>query len=168
MKKQQAINKLLNLVKDDIPQLEKNSIIPQDSGYLAFGKYHISPPVDGIVTVHKQTQLCGEFNNVKTALSWCIADKFRQFKLADQILQLEKQIIMVVADLHVRSTLASRFKTPGQRSATEPKLSARRYRLTQLNHHLDKCVNLAKYWQIRGFNNETARTGRQASYRTNR
>jgi len=33
---------------------------------------------------------------------------------------------------------------------------------------LEKCLNSAKYIQIRGFTNETARTGRTVANKTNR
>jgi hypothetical protein len=48
------------------------------------------------------------------------------------------------------------------------KVEHRREQLARVSDQLTKCVNLAKYWQIRGFNNETARTGRSASQRTSR
>jgi hypothetical protein len=37
-----------------------------------------------------------------------------------------------------------------------------------VDERLTKCVNVAKYWQLRGFNNETARAGRSASHRPHR
>jgi hypothetical protein len=60
------------------------------------------------------------------------------------------------------------LRESARREAVHSKIDSRKYRLRCIAEQLDKCINLAKYWQIRGFNNETARTGRTPPHRTNR
>ena len=66
-------------------------------------------------------------------------------------------------DFDVRSNLVGKFKNSEHRTIVELKLRTRKDRLKLLDNELSKCINLAKYWQIRGFNNETVRTGRTTS-----
>lgn len=169
IKNQKVLNRLQRFAEEEFPSLQQNILIPvENNSYEAFGNYLIKPSGTGTFLVDKMTVPCGEFSSTRSALSWCIADKYNQLGLRDKILVLESKKIMLTADLFVRSTLAAGFKNYTIRSAADTKISAKRDRLSQLNFQLDKCVNLAKYWQIRGFNNETARPGRTPTNRTNR
>ena len=169
MERTRALNKLMSIVKQDLPDLEKNSIIPNDGGgYTAFGKFTLTPTKNNTYIVETYGNQCGEFSTVKSALSWCIAEKYKQHKLSDEIINLEISRFMLVDDIKVRSALASKFKNKELRLAVEPKINSRKDRLKLLDFRLDKCINLAKYMQIRGFSNETVRTGRTSSQRTSR
>ena len=166
---QKVLNRLQRLAEEEFPSLQQNILIPVENNcYEVFGNYLIKPTDTSGFVVNKDSMQCGEFSSTRSALSWCIADKCNQLSLRDQILVLDSRKIMLAADLFVRSTLVARFKNYTTRSAADSKVSARRDRLSQVNIQLDKCVNLAKYWQIRGFNNETARPGRTPTNRTNR
>ena len=165
MKRQQALERLERIIEQDLPTLERNAIIPQDSGYLAFGRYHIQE-IDDVYEVTKYSNVCGHFTSLRGAISWCIADKYNQHRLRWDIHRLEKHKLMVQSDFKTRSALARRSKKP--HDGLDAKPETRQYQLAQIDFQLDKCINQAKYWQIRGFNNETQRTGRTPSHRTNR
>ena len=161
MKRQQAIQRLEQIIEQDLCDLEKTIILADGKRYLVFGKYRIEPEGD-IWIVIKNTLKVGEFGEVRSAMSWCIADKYHQHGLRENISRLEKHRLMLKSDIKVRSGLKINSE------AVAMKIETRRYRLQQIDFQLDKCINQAKYWQIRGFNNETQRTGRTASHRTNR
>ena len=166
---QKVLNHLQRLAEEEFPSLQQNILIPVENNcYEVFGNYLIKLTHNSAFLVHKNNVPCGEFSSTRSALSWCIADKYNQLSLRDEILVLDSRKIMLAADLFVRSTLVAGFKNYTTRSAADGKISARRDRLSQVIIRLDKCVNLAKYWQIRGFNNETARPGRTPTNRTNR
>ena len=161
MKRQQAIRRLEEIIERDLNDLEKNVIVTDGNRYLVFGRYEIEP-LNGAWTVVKYRTPVGEFSSVRSAMSWCIADKYNQHSLRENIRRIDRHKLLLEADIRVRSGI----KASGE--ARHVKIDTRRHRLQQLDFQLDKCINLAKYWQIRGFNNETQRTGRTASYRTNR
>ena len=165
MKRQQAIERLHSILEQDLSTIEKNVIVPDGSGYMAFGRYHIQS-LDGVYEVTKYQLVCGHFTSLRGAISWCIADKYNQHRLRSDIHRLEKQKLMLQSDFKVRSALAKRSKN--SHDGIDAKLETRQYQLAQIEFQLDKCINQAKYWQIRGFNNETQRTGRTPSHRTNR
>ena len=167
MKKNQALARLQQLIEPELLALERNIIIADGSGFIVFGCYRIDPQ-SGHYRVSKHGDDRGEFSVVPTALSWCIADKYQQHNLSTNIMRLEQQKLLLTADIRARSTLNTRIRSQDLRESVEAKLATRRSRLQQVDERLTKCVNLAKYWQQRGFNNETARTGRTPSHRSSR
>jgi hypothetical protein len=153
MKKHQALARLQQLIEPELLALERNIIIPDGAGFIVFGCYRIDPQ-SGDYRVSKHGDDRGEFSAVPTALSWCM--------------RLEQQKLLLTADIRARSTLNTRIRSQDLRESVEAKIATRRSRLQQVDERLTKCVNLAKYWQQRGFNNETARTGRTPSHRSSR
>ena len=80
-----------------------NIIWKNDNGvYEVFGKYKIIPG--------KQTHqvLCwdnevGIFNSTRTALSWCIADKFKAFNVARELLETDNKLSNKLVELNKSS-----------------------------------------------------------------
>ncbi len=167
MKIKRYLPRLEQMVSGDLADLEAKSIFRDGDCYHVFGVYDITPTAVGFV-VTKSGQIIQEFGTVKSALAWCSADKLRKNELSRDILSIERERQLVSADFAVRNYLAQHIKNTDKRDAVRVKLEHRRQRMKALENRLFKCCDLAKYWQIRGFNNETARTGRTASHRTNR
>ncbi len=71
-------------------------------------------------------------------------------------------------DISARANLADSSNNPDFRESVGTKLETKIIRKKQLENQLAKCVNLAKYWQQRGFNNETARTSRSIPNKASR
>jgi hypothetical protein len=150
--------------KDLIP----NTIIKDDKGvYSVFGKYRIEPTRPGYRVFCHASEI-GMFNSTKTALSWCIADKFQAYNTARNILELDTKLGAITADITARTTIAEHSKQWEFRDVVGTKLETKIIRKKQVESELTKCVNWAKYCQQRGFNNETVRTGRNQPNKTNR
>lgn len=167
MKSEQTLKRLEEVLKSSLSEVLPNAIIPSGDGYEAFGEYEIMPE-SGRWQVYRDRRDPLEFSSSRVALAWCIAHKFHQTLLCVDIERLDDEKIMLVSDLAVRTRLKERLKDPQTAEIVETKLTTRRLRLEYVETTLTKCVNRAKYLQIRGFNNETARTGRPASNRTSR
>jgi len=161
------VQKLARMVEQDLPSLAKNIIVPANDGYEAFGVYHICKN-RGRFRVEKYAAIVGDFSHMRTALSWCVADKYHQHRLADDILRLDQVHQTLGDDLQVRTRLAQSLKPANRAEAIKIKIDRKRMAIEDVKFRLDKCINLAKYWQLRGFNNETARAGRTTSHRTYR
>jgi len=166
VKKHQALSRLEEIIRPDLPALESTAIIPDGADYIVFGRYRIQPR-SGSVSVLRYGNHMGEFTMVRSALAWCIADKYSQWLLANDIHGLETNRALTIADLQARSYLGAKIQDPHLAESVEAKIETRKRQLGDLNVRLTKCINLAKYWQTRGFNNETARTGRSAPHRKN-
>ena len=154
------------MVAQDLAALAPNTILPDGRGYLAFEIYSIQPE-QGLWRVTKRGDLQAVMTTVRSAVSWCVADKYAQHRLSTDILQLDQHKLQLENDITARENLAKR-RLSISTDAIAAKIASRRWRLQQIDERLAKCVNVAKYWQLRGFNNETARAGRTASYRTHR
>ena len=166
MSPQKAFHRLHDMVAQDLAALAPNTILPDGRGYLAFEIYSIQPQ-QGLWRVTKRQEPVALMTGLKSAVSWCVADKYQQHHLSQDILQLDQHKQQLENDLQAREALAAR-RLPITADAITAKLASRRWRLAQIDERLAKCVNVAKYWQLRGFNNETARAGRTASHRTHR
>lgn len=152
----------------ELPQLQDKLIIRQDQDtYLLFGKYRMCCG-DNQVTVHSVTQPTEVFSNKRTAISWCVADKHNQRRLADSIRWLDSRRQSLVTDIRCRQQVARASRSGEFQTQVLTKLQHKIAQVVVLDAELEKCLNSAKYWQVKGFSNETARTGRSAAVKTNR
>jgi hypothetical protein len=165
MKSDQEFERALRQeIKDILP----NTIWQNEDGvYSVFGHYRIQPERPGYRVFCGATEV-GVFNTTRTALSWCIADKNQAYNLARELLETDIKLGTLTNDITARATLADRSSNWGFRDAIGTKLETKIIRKKQLENQLAKCVSWAKYCQQRGFNNETARTGRGQPKTTSR
>lgn len=138
-----------------------------DGEYEAFGKYRIVPQNPGYrVYINEDEQ--GYFNSTRTAISWCVADKYKRYNLARDLLTYDNMLTNISNDIFVRAGVASKTKNIDLREKIEMKLEPKIIQKRELESHLTKCVNWAKYLQQKGFENETSRSGSATTIKTNR
>lgn len=167
MKKQeQILQKLQQIVESDFDQLKSNVIIAHDNQYHVFDQYIIDKSPNKTYCVSKHRYVDKNFSTLPVALSWCIADKHQNTNLAYSIQKLDQERVRIADDVFVRETLLKQIKDPERREITYIKIAAKKQGLKAVENRLAKCVSLAKYYQIRGFNrDETARTRRTQTTR---
>ena len=152
----------------EFPTLEHNSIWKNSDGdYTVFGKYSIVKENAGY-RVHCSLTDVGVFYSTKSALSWCIADKFKQYNVARDLMQLDSNLHHLTVDISTRAAIGDCTKNTDQREIILTKLENKILKKKEIENRLAKCVNWAKYYQQRGFDNETARIGRAAANKTSR
>lgn len=138
--------------------VNSNVIIPANGGYQAFGRYHIIKQ-PGHFDVYRGATLAAQPSTAKLALAWCIADKLGKFSLTQELTLFDQEIERRRDEIsHFRHMISTTLDS-GRRYVLEDRLWHSQARLKWLQEHLDKCVNLAKYWQQKGFKDETARIG---------
>ena len=138
-----------------------------DGEYEAFGKYRIVPQNPGYrVYIDEDEQ--GFFNSTRTAVSWCVADKYKRYNLARDLLTYDNMLSNISNDIFVRAGVANKTKNVDLRENIEMKLEPKIIQKKELETHLTKCVNWAKYLQQKGFENETSRSGSATTIKTNR
>jgi hypothetical protein len=139
----------------------------EDGAYQVFGHYRIQPNRPGYRVFCSATDV-GVFSSTRTALSWCIADKHRAYNTARELLTIDNKLTALTHDITTRAALGDRSTSPALREMILTKLESKIIQKKLLENQLTKCVNWAKYIQQRGFDNETARTGRNQPNKTSR
>ncbi len=152
----------------EFKEILPNTIFQNENGsYSVFGKYRIESIRPGYKVYAHATEV-GIFNSTKSALSWCIADKFQAYNTARDILELDIKLGVLSRDIATRTSIAERSSKWEFRDNIGTKLETKIIRKKQVENELAKCVSWAKYCQQRGFNNETARTGRSQPNKASR
>jgi hypothetical protein len=80
-----------------------------------------------------------------------VADKFHQLKLAFEIKMLDTKKQLLSADLNCRQRLADSTDSGEFEEMVLTKMQPKILRLTAINTELEKCLNSAKYLQLKGF-----------------
>jgi hypothetical protein len=159
---------LERMFRQEFKDAVSNLIWQTDSGeYEVFGKYRIVPQRPGYRVFCSATEV-GTFYSTKTALSWCIADKHNAYNTARELLTVDNKLTALTQDINTRAAIGDRSKSPELREIILTKLESKIIHKKQLENQLTKCVDWAKYMQLRGFDNETARTGRSQPNKTSR
>ena len=146
-------------------ELMPNVIWQSDDGvYQVFARYQIVPDKQRY-TVLRDSNAIGVFNSTRTALSWCIADKYGKQRLAKELLVLDNRLQQLKDDISVRTTAALNSNNHAFKEAVMTKLETKIIRKKQIEFEINKCINTARCCQNQGFNNETIRTGRKTPNR---
>jgi hypothetical protein len=141
--------------RDSLPSLIWQN---QDGDYEAFGRYRIVPQNPGY-KVYINEDIQGFFNSTRTAISWCVADKYHQYNLSRDIQRYDNMLANISNDIFVRAGIASKSRNNEIKENIEAKLELKILHKKDLESRLNKCLNWAKYLQQKGFENETARSG---------
>ena len=135
-----------------------NAIIRLDDTIRAFGRYTITR-TPGCFQVYRSATLAAEPCSSKVAISWCVADKYGKDTLAQELITYDLEVERRSDEImYYRNTLAH-SQDSTLRFVVADRLAQSLARLKYAQEQLDKCVNLAKYWQLKGFKDETARIG---------
>ena len=132
-------------------------VADDNGGIVAFGKYHIKPDSTGY-TVATWDRDIHSFSTKRIAMAWCTADKYNQLNMGNEILVLDRKKQALAADIHCRRGVATQGRNEDFYEIVNIKIQHKVSQFNLVNSELEKCIKSAKYLQIRGFNNETART----------
>ena len=156
LKAKQASN-FLQKIADDILATNPNAIFRNDDTIFAFADYEIIKFSDEY-EIWKQDNYVASCGSCRIALAWCIFDKYNQVTDATNLLHLENQLTGKQSEMmHYRHFINSRKITPVQREITLNRLDVAKDQYQLLRKQINKSINVAKYWQQKGFDNETIR-----------
>lgn len=143
--------------------LHKLIVNEPNGNIIVFGRYQIvDEDQKFFVRMLSREEL--QFSSKRTALSWCIADFKNHLRLANNILNLDRKKQLLAADIYCRKTLANKSRSNDFNELVNTKIQNKIINYQSVKSELEKCLKLAKYMQIKGFNNETSRTGLFQAY----
>ena len=155
MNKQQKIERWAQ--REVLRNIHTIIIDDDQGGYVAFGRYYLKPAAQLVEVYNLSNDLLGTFSSKRTAMSWCVAEKHGQLRLADSIRNLDIKKQNLSADIECRRQLADRSSNRDFTESVLTKLQSKVQSQAHVHRELEKCLNSAKYIQLRGFQNETAR-----------
>lgn len=123
---------------------------PDGQGWVAFGFYQIKP-ANGKFQVWYYENLQAEFGDQRSALSYCIADRLQQVRLAREIQILDNKKQQLEADVGFARAQARQCRSADAREMILSKIQTKHAMQQVVTAELEKCVNSAKYLQLRGF-----------------
>ena len=135
-----------------------NSILQGDDSIQAFGVYSINKNINQF-KIYKNRVQVAETASAKNALAWCIADKYNIPSLKTKILHLDAMFATKNADIAFLKHALKTATEFNRITVLEDKLQDTLYKAKHTKNLLDKCINSAKYYQLKGFENETSRLG---------
>ena len=107
------------MVAQDLAALAPNTILPDGRGYLVFEIYSLQPQ-QGAWQVYRKREPVAVMTGLKSAVSWCVADKYQQHALSTEILSLDQHKMMLENNLRVREYLAQKTVCPYQATRSKP------------------------------------------------
>ena len=159
---------LKQILLDEFGSQLSNVIYQTDKGtYEVFHKYHLILEKSGWRVFCSATDV-GIFTSTKTAVSWCIADKYKKYNLARDIFNLDTKLSSLINDIDVRARIGDKSKGWLFKETIGTKLETKIIHKKKLENDLTICINQAKYLQQQGFNNETVRTVRTSPFKASR
>jgi hypothetical protein len=157
MRMRRIPKKVERWVSKELDSVKNNLVMRNNAAdYEVFGKYRIIQK-DNRSDVYDASILLTTLSSNKVALAWCTASKFNMLNLAHRIEAVDQRLYALKNDIKVRVNIATNSKKEQFKRDLLCKVETKLLRQKQLEYELKECVSLAKYYQQRGFNNETAR-----------
>jgi|OM-RGC.v1.024554602 exonuclease VII large subunit len=142
--------KLERWAEREIQRNLHNLILDSDQGrVLAFGRWEINPCPGGVEVREDDETL--QFSGRRSAISWCVARKFRQHRLGLDILQRDTERRRIMQDMQAQKQLARESQNATYSDMIMTKMQSKSYRLNWIENQLRNLTNQAKYLQLRGF-----------------
>jgi hypothetical protein len=158
MKEKDIIEKLADIMRGEIDAFSSNIMFKLGNQYQLFEQYMVEQTTDKRYSVTKTRQDSRLFYRMQSAVAWCIADKFKQYETSRLITDLDRRSRSIKNDVDLTRLMMNRVQDLEKKSIIAAKLVSKQDTLKSLENQLTKCINQAKYWQIKGFiRDETAR-----------
>ena len=154
--------KFETIVSTELDKIVQNTITRVGNNVECFGKYVIIPDAE-LFAVKKNNIQVARFNSLKIAVSWCVADKADTYGIGRQIFNIGTTLVVKATELKFASRYAKQVINDSSRFAVaQDKLSEIYAKINYSTKQLDKLIDLTKYIQIKGMNNEPPRFRKEA------
>lgn len=137
-----------------------NSLFVNKSTISAFGQYQIQKKKNYCIVFKRGVQIA-EFGSLRSALSYCVADKYNILSLKNNIYDIDQELSRKESDILFYQHTLKESNDIELKNIVFSRLVECKSRVIWLRKRLNKCINSAKYWQQKGFDNETSRFGIQ-------
>jgi len=135
-----------------------NALFQEGVDIWAFGRYLIHRTADGY-QIFRGATLAAETGSSRVAISWCVADKLNRFHITQEMLWADRDLEWRNSEIESYRNTLNVTQDQTKKYIITDRLADAMIKRRHAQERLNKCLNLAKYWQQKGFNDETSRTG---------
>ena len=151
-------SRLLNKIADELLNSNPNAIFRHGDSIMAFADYEIVKESPDEYSIYKDNFFMISCSTCRIALSYCILDKNKLRQDAKNLVALENKIINRQNEMmHYRHVASSPKVDEFRREVVITRLDSAKAEYQNLQQQLTKSINVAKYCQQKGFDNETIR-----------
>ena len=149
-------SRLLNKIADELLNSNPNAIFRNGDSIFAFADYEIVKDSTDQYTVYKNDIYATKCSSCRTALSYCILDKNKKYNEARHLVKLEDKLIGRQSEMmHYRHVITSPKTDLFRKEVVLNRLTDAKFHYNVIKEQLTKSINVAKYCQQKGFDNET-------------
>lgn len=144
------------LDKDNIDEIKKHIIYPDENGYIMYDEYLIKTPSPGDYVIEKfNTYTVKKFNSLRNAVIWATLDKSNKIMYARKVEELD--ILLASTDSHIQlqQQLLKSRKTTDSMSLAYTKLNEESLKKINIVKELDNFASISNTLQDRQFNKLT-------------
>ena len=156
-----SFRKLKSFTSHSLQSLSANIIVKVKDDYIVFSRYRISPTKHGYYEVFRNGTLVQEFTNSRNALAWCILEKNARIEDANDLLGQDKRIGWLELDIDRQTQIMNTTQDNDRRALMATKVTNNIHVRGDIKIKLQEQIELAKYYQQKGFDNETKRTSKK-------
>ena len=148
-------SRLLNKIADELLNSNPNAIFRNGDSIMAFANYEIVRESTSEYSVYKDDYFMTTCSTCRIALSYCILDKNKMLLDAKNLVILEYTLRGRQSEMMQYRHVASSPKTDDfRREVVLHRLTSAKAEYQMLQKQLTKSINVAKYCQQKGFENE--------------
>ena len=144
------------LDKDNIGQIKKHIIYPDENGYIMYDEYLIKTLRSGDYVIEKfNTYTVKKFNSLRNAVMWATLDKSNKIMYARKVEELD--ILLASTDSHIQlqQKLLKSRNTTDSMGLAYTKLNEEVLKKTTIVHELDGYATMSNMLQNHQFNKLT-------------
>lgn len=151
------IEQLNAMVDEELPEWRRVTVADRD-GFLVFDKWLIIPTRHSAQLLDRNGEILHEFPLKSLATAWCILEHRQNYQQSTQLKLLSDSLIRYTNNLLFYENNLRKTTDFDRRDILRIRVFEDKAKIEQAQRELKKLLGQAKYIQIRGFQNETART----------
>jgi len=151
-------SRLLHRIADELLNSNPNAIFRDGDSIMAFADYEIVKESSNEYSIYRDNYLVETCSSCRIALSFCILDKNKMQMDAKHLVALENKLLGRQQEMmHYRHVITSPHTDEFRREVVITRLDSAKHDYHMIQKQLTKSINVAKYCQQKGFDNETIR-----------
>ena len=149
-------SRLLNKIADELLNSNPNAIFRNGDSIMAFADYEIVRESANEYSIYRNDYLVETCSTCRIALTYCILDKNKRPVDAKHLVALEDKLLGRQNEMmHYRHVITSPNTDDFRREVVLHRLDSAKHEYHIIQKQLTKSINVAKYCQQKGFENET-------------